>query len=219
MQTAIIGIIDKFGYLGIVALIAVENIFPPIPSEVILTFGGFATTISNITVLGAIIASTIGSVLGAIILYWLGRVLNQDRINALTKSKLCGVLGIKKENINKSFNWFNSKGKYAVFFGRFIPIVRSLVSIPAGMAQMAIAPFLILTTIGSIIWNTVLILLGRLAGTSWGKIAQYVGGYSDTVLVLFIVAFIIGIIIYYIKNSGRIKIIKIKRNKYGKNLE
>lgn len=219
MQTAIIGIIDKFGYLGIVALIAVENIFPPIPSEVILTFGGFATTISNITVLGAIIASTIGSVLGAIILYWLGRVLNQDRINALTKSKLCGVLGIKKENINKSFNWFNSKGKYAVFFGRFIPIVRSLVSIPAGMAQMAIVPFLILTTIGSIIWNTVLILLGRLAGASWGKIAQYVGGYSDTVLVLFIVAFILGIIIYYIKNSGRIKIIKIKRNKYGKNLE
>lgn len=219
MQTAIIGIIDKFGYLGIVALIAVENIFPPIPSEVILTFGGFATTISNITVLGAIIASTIGSVLGAIILYWLGRVLNQDRINKLTKSKLCGVLGIKKENINKSFNWFNSKGKYAVFFGRFIPIVRSLVSIPAGMAQMAIVPFLILTTIGSIIWNTVLILLGRLAGASWGKIAQYVGGYSDTVLVLFIVAFILGIIIYYIKNSGRIKIIKIKRNKYGKNLE
>lgn len=219
MQAVIIETINKFGYIGIIALIAIENIFPPIPSEVILTFGGFATTISNITVLGAILASTIGSVLGAIILYWIGRFLNEDRLDRLTRSKLGGILGLKKTDIKKSFNWFNSKGKYAVFFGRFIPIVRSLVSIPAGMSAMPIIPFLILTTIGSAIWNTALIILGRFAGASWGKIAQYVGKYSNIVLILFIAAFILGIIIYYIKNSGRIKIIKIKRKKYRKNIE
>lgn len=85
MEGIIIEIVDKFGYLGIVLLIAIENVFPPIPSEVILTFGGFATTISNITVVGTIIASTIGSVLGAIILYWLGRILNEERIDKFTR--------------------------------------------------------------------------------------------------------------------------------------
>lgn len=219
MQAAIIEIINKFGYIGIIALIAIENIFPPIPSEVILTFGGFATTISDITVFGVILASTIGSVLGAIILYWIGRFLNENRLDRLTKSKLGGILGLKKADIKKSSSWFNTKGKYAVFFGRFIPIIRSLVSIPAGMAKMSIIPFLILTTIGSAIWNTILILLGRFAGESWGKIAGYVGGYSNIILGLFVTAFILGIAIYYIKSSGKIKIIKIKRNKYRKNLE
>ncbi len=88
MQAFIIEIVNNFGYMGIVILIAIENIFPPIPSEVILTFGGFATTISNITVVGAIIASTIGSVIGAILLYWLGLVLNEERIDKFTRNKI-----------------------------------------------------------------------------------------------------------------------------------
>lgn len=85
MEAFIINVINNFGYAGIVILIAVENIFPPIPSEVILTFGGFATTISNITVVGTIIASTIGSVVGAILLYWLGKFLNEERIDKFTR--------------------------------------------------------------------------------------------------------------------------------------
>lgn len=219
MQSAIINIINRFGYLGIVALIAIENIFPPIPSEVILTFGGFATTISNITVTGAIITATIGSVLGAIVLYWAGRVLNEERIYRFTESKAGRLLCLKKENIHKAFRWFNGKGQYAVFFGRFIPIVRSLVSIPAGMAKMPMVPFLILTTIGSIIWNTVLIVLGRIAGESWNIIAKVVGGYSDIVLIGFIALFILGFAMFFFKRKGKIKIIRIKKNKYKKNLE
>ena len=86
MQTAIIEIINKFGYLGIVSLITIENLFPPIPSEVILTFGGFATTISNITVIGVIIASTVGSVIGAVILYLLGRVLRVEKLEKFQKA-------------------------------------------------------------------------------------------------------------------------------------
>ena len=214
MEAIIISMVNKFGYLGIILLIAIENIFPPIPSEVILTFGGFATTISNITVIGTIIASTVGSVLGAIALYWIGRFLNEERIDKLAESKVGKVLGLQKQDIHKAFSWFDSKGKFAVFFGRFIPIVRSLVSIPAGMAKMAMIPFLLLTTVGSLIWNTVLIALGRIAGASWSKIAVYVGGYSDIVLIGFIIIFILGIVAFYLKKSGTVKIIRFrKKNK------
>ena len=219
MQTAIIEIINKFGYLGIVSLITIENLFPPIPSEVILTFGGFATTISNITVIGVIIASTVGSVIGAVILYLLGRVLSVEKLENFSESKLGKILGLEKADIEKSVNWFDSKGKYAVLFGRFIPIIRSLVSVPAGMAKMAMLPFLILTTIGSLIWNTVLVILGRIAGDSWNVIAMYVGGYSDIVLILFMIVFVFGIMAFYIKKSGRIKIMRLRKNKYSKKLE
>lgn len=213
MEAIIISMVNKFGYLGIILLIAIENIFPPIPSEVILTFGGFATTISNITVIGTIIASTVGSVLGAIALYWIGRFLNEKRIDKLAESKVGKVLGLQKQDIHKAFSWFDSKGKFAVFFGRFIPIVRSLVSIPAGMAKMAMIPFLLLTTVGSLIWNTVLITLGRIAGASWSKIAVYVGGYSDIVLIGFIIIFILGIVAFYLKKSGTVKIIRFRKKK------
>lgn len=213
MEAIITEIVNNFGYVGIILLIAIENIFPPIPSEVILTFGGFATTISEITVVGTIIAATIGSVIGAMALYWIGRILSEERINKILDSKIGKIIGIKKEDIHKAFSWFDSKGKFAVFFGRFIPIVRSLVSVPAGMAKMAMVPFLALTTVGSLIWNTVLILLGRFAGQSWDKIADYVGGYSDVVLVIFIVAFVLGIVAFYTKKSGMVKFIRFKKNK------
>ena len=115
MQAIIIDIINKFGYIGITLLIAIENLFPPIPSEVILTFAGFATTISKITVLGTILASTLGSVLGAIVLYFIGRFLSEERIDKIVSGKLGKILGLDKEDIHKAFSWFESKGKFAVF--------------------------------------------------------------------------------------------------------
>ena len=213
MEDFIIDIVNRFGYMGIILLIAIENIFPPIPSEVILTFGGFATTISNITVLGTIIAATIGSVGGAIALYWIGRVLNEERLDKLVDSKVGKILRLKKDDIHKAFLWFDTKGKFAVFFGRFIPIVRSLVSVPAGMAKMAMIPFLALTTVGSLIWNTVLIYLGRIAGASWNRIAEYIGGYSDFVILILVIVFILGIIFFYLKKSKIITVIKVKKRK------
>ena len=120
-------------------------------------------------------------------------------------------MGLKKEDINKSYEWIENKGNYAVFFGRFIPIIRSLVSIPAGMAKMALTPFLILTTLGSLIWNIVLIMLGRIAGKSWGKIATYIGGYSNFVLYGFIAIFVFGIVWSYLKNSKRISVFRVRK--------
>ena len=198
---------------SIILLIAIENIFPPIPSEVILTFGGFATTISNITIIGTIIASTIGSLLGAIVLYYIGRVLNEEKIDMIANSMIGKILGLKMEDIHKAFVWFDNKGKFAIFFGRFIPIVRSLVSIPAGMAKIELRLFLALTTIGSLIWNTILIILGRIAGASWGMIVSYVGEYADIVWIGFLIVFVLGIVSFYLKKSKLITLIRIRRNK------
>jgi len=197
MEELIIEIIEKFGYFGVGLLIAVENIFPPIPSEIILTFSGFATTITKITVLGSIIAATIGSILGAIALYFIGRILSQERLEKIVSGKIGKILCLKQEDIQKAFAWFDKRGKLTVFFCRFIPIVRSLISVPAGMSKMAFVPFIVLTTIGSLIWNTVLIKLGEFAGNSWHTIADYIDKYSNVVLILLIVIFIAGVSWFY----------------------
>lgn len=145
MQEIIINIMNDFGYLGIALLIAIENIFPPIPSEVILTFGGFMTTYSNINIIGVIISSTIGSALGAIILYWVGRILSKERLEKIVDGKIGNMLHFKKQDIEKANKSFEKRGKFTVFFCRFVPIVRSLISIPAGMTKMKFTPFVLLT--------------------------------------------------------------------------
>ncbi len=199
MEQIILDIISKFGYLGIALLIAIENIFPPIPSEVILTFGGFMTTKTTMNVFGVIVASTIGAIVGAILLYVIGRILNVDRLTKLLDSKIAKLLRLKKKDVDKANFWFTRHGKKAVFFGRFIPIVRSLISIPAGMAKMKFTPFLIYTFVGSLIWNTVLVTLGAVMGENWEVIGNTFATYSDIVLTIFIFIIAIGGFIYYQK--------------------
>lgn len=197
MQEIIINIINQFGYWGILILIFIENIFPPIPSEVILTFGGFMTTYSNMSITGVIIFSTIGSVLGALVLYGIGRLLTKERLEYILDSKIGHLLGFKKEDVVKTEGWFKKRGKWTVFFCRFIPIVRSLISIPAGMTKMKIGMFLILTTMGTAIWNTVLVLLGAGFGASWEKVLVYMNKYSTISLIIICLVFLTLIIIFY----------------------
>ena len=160
MQEIIINLMNQFGYIGIFLLIAIENIFPPIPSEVILTFGGYMTTYSNLNVPLVILSATLGSLLGAIVLYAIGKILNKERLMKIVSGKVGKILRLKKEDIESADKWFDTKGEKCVFFCRFIPIVRSLISIPAGMSEMNIPKFLIYTTIGSLIWNSVLVVVG-----------------------------------------------------------
>ena len=188
MQNWIITIMNRFGYLGVAGLIGLENIFPPIPSEVILTFGGFLTTYTNLTFTGVVLASTVGSLTGAILLYGIGWILSYDKLCRILSGKTGKILHLYPEDIDKAVSWFDKKGNYTVFFCRFIPIVRSLISIPAGCAKMKMLPFLLLTTAGSFIWNTVLVYLGALAGKSWSKIAGYMDTYSTIVLIILIIA-------------------------------
>jgi membrane protein DedA with SNARE-associated domain len=206
MYEWIIEIMNKFGLLGIFLLITIENIFPPIPSEVILTFGGFMTTPvdSTITIWGVIIVSTLGSVVGAIILYGIGLLLSAERLGAILDGKIGKLLGFKKDDVFKACDWFNKKGKITVLFCRCVPIVRSLISIPAGMAKMRFDLFVILTTLGSFIWNIILVYLGAAAGSSWEKIVEGTDVYKTiTVIVLGVIA--LAVLIWYIlyrkKNS------------------
>lgn len=184
MQNWIIAIMNRFGYLGVAGLIGLENIFPPIPSEVLLTFGGFMTTCTDLTFTGVVLSSTVGSMIGAILLYGLGRVLPYDKLCRILSGRPGKILHLYPEDIDKAVSWFEKRGNYTVFFCRFIPIVRSLISIPAGCAKMKMPPFLLLTAAGSFIWNTVLVYLGALAGKSWSKIAGYMDAYSAIVLII-----------------------------------
>ena len=179
MQEWIAVIMGKYGYIGIFLLILLENVFPPIPSEVILTFGGFMTTKTTMNIIGVITMSTLGSVGGAVVLYGIGRILNEDRMIKIAKKY--PILRVKQADIEKTMEWYRKYEYKTVFFCRMIPIVRSLISIPAGIGKMAMLPFVILTAIGSTIWNTILVLLGAMLGEAWSDILKYVDMYSNTV--------------------------------------
>ncbi|MCJ0911161.1 DedA family protein [Mammaliicoccus sciuri] len=193
MESWITSVMEQFGYLGIALLILLENVFPPIPSEVILTFGGFMTTKSDLTVLGVVVASTIGSVGGAVILYWIGRILNVERIERIIE-KWGKYLRLTKEDVRKADAWFDKYGPWTVFFCRFIPLIRSLISVPAGMSGMNQWLFLVLTTIGTLIWNLVLVLVGAKVGDNWHQIVNYMDVYSNfmyAVIAIGIIVFVI----------------------------
>ena len=172
MGNFVLNIMEGWGYIGICFLIAIENIFPPIPSEVILTFGGFFTTYSSLSPLGVIFSATVGSLIGAIVLYYLGYFCS-EKLDKL----------FKNDDIIKANEWFKSKGCKAVLYCRFIPIVRSLVSIPAGINRMSMSIFLIYTTLGTIIWNTVLVYAGVILGENWSYFSNIMSRYSKVVFV------------------------------------
>lgn len=192
MEEWIVYMMNTYGYIGILILIAVENIFPPIPSEVILTFSGFLTTTSDVTMTGVIIFSTIGSMIGAVILYGIGRLLDVKKLEIIV-DRWGYLLRLTRKDIKKADEWFARVGIWAVLIGRVVPIVRSLISIPAGMAKMNLGVFLLFTALGSLIWNSVLVYIGARVGSSWGKIVSYIDTYSNLVVLLlsFLILFFI----------------------------
>lgn len=203
MEEIIVEIMNDFGYLGIGFLILVENLFPPIPSELVLTFGGFMTTTSNMSVLGVVIAATIGALLGAIVLYFIGKILNKDRLIKIVESKYGRWLRIKPKDIELADRWFDTKGNKTVFFCRFIPVVRSLISIPAGMSEMPMVKFIVYTFFGSLIWNSVLVSVGAYAGDKRDYILEIINNLSYVVLFVIIIAVIIFVYIFYKKRMGK----------------
>ncbi len=197
MEDLIIEIMNNYGYIGIGLLILIENLFPPIPSEIILTFGGFMTIDTDMSIWGVIIASTLGSLIGAIILYYIGKILNKERLIKIVKSKYGKFLRVKPKDIEKADKWFDEKGNKTVFFCRFIPVVRSLISIPAGMSEMPLIKFILYTTFGSAIWNSVLVFVGAFAGDKKDYILNIIDNISHVVLILIVLIFIIFIYKFY----------------------
>ena len=198
MEQIIINIMEQVGYLGVFLLIAIENIFPPIPSEVILVFGGFMTTYTSLNIPIMILAATLGSLLGAIVLYYIGKIFNKERLKRIVNGKIGKVLRLKASDIEKADKWFDTKGNKTVFFCRFIPIVRSLISIPAGMSEMPMQKFLLYTITGSLIWNTVLIIVGSIVGDKWETIVGYLDNFSNIILIILVIIFVVAMYYWFV---------------------
>jgi membrane protein DedA with SNARE-associated domain len=184
----VISVIERLGYAGLTVLVALENIFPPIPSELILPLAGFLTGQHRFSFLAVLIATTLGSLLGALLLYGIGMAVGQLRVRRLFERYGHWAL-LTPDDLSRSEAWFDRYGAVAVFIGRLIPVVRSLVSIPAGYRRMPLGQFLLLTGCGSALWNGALISLGWALGENWHLIEQYVGWLQY--LVIAAVAFLV----------------------------
>lgn len=187
-------LIDSVGLVGVAVLVALENVFPPIPSEVILLLAGYNVELNRFGFVGAVLAATVGSVIGAYFLYGVGRLLSEERLEAL----LAGVgkyVGLKKKDVHKGFQWFERHEDSVVFFGRLIPVVRSVVSIPAGAEKMPLVKFTILTGIGSLIWNTVWVSIGWGLGSQWEK-AETWGSFLQYIVIALV---LIGLVVLIIR--------------------
>ncbi|UOR13922.1 DedA family protein [Halobacillus amylolyticus] len=202
MENWLLSIINEYGYIGIFVLIALENIFPPIPSEVILTFSGFVTTSTHLSIFGVVICSTLGSITGAVALYRVGLLLDVERMEKIV-DKWGKVLRLTRRDIHKADAWFDKYGPWTVFLCRFVPLIRSLISIPAGMSNMNFTAFFVLTTLGTLIWNTVLIWIGASVGDSWHSILTYMDIYSSVVYIILAVAVATTVYWYFKKISNR----------------
>lgn len=200
MDQWITSIMNDYGYIGIFMLVALENVFPPIPSEVILTFGGFMTLSSGLHIPGVLLASTSGSVVGAVVLYGIGLLFDVEKLEKIIE-KWGHILRLKKKDIHKADKWFDKYGPWAVFFCRFIPLIRSLISVPAGMSNMNFLSFIMLTTLGTLIWNTALVFIGVGVGESWQEVVRYMDIYSKIIYV--VVGILLAILVYVYKKKRK----------------
>ena len=187
-----VGLIGSIGLWGAALLIAIEVIVVPIPSELVLLLTGFNVSEGRFLIEGAIAVTTLASVLGALFLYFVAKAIGEDRVFGLTR-KFGKFVGLKESDIHKTLHWFTRYGKALVFFGRLIPIIRSLVSIPAGLTKMKLWIFILFTALGSGIWNSIWITTGFVLGENWSAAEEFsnvidIVAYSAiAVFVLFLV--------------------------------
>ncbi|OKJ93854.1 DedA family protein [Amycolatopsis sp. CB00013] len=173
-----VSVMDALGGPGAAIIVGLDNLFPPIPSELVLPLAGFSASQGTFTLMEALVWTTFGSVAGAIIVYYLGLLLGRDR----TRRWMAKIPLVKASDFDKTEAWFKKHGTKAVFFGRMVPIFRSLISLPAGIERMPFWRFLTLTTLGSLIWNTVFVLAGYALGESWHLVEEYAGFFQYFVI-------------------------------------
>ena len=182
-----VALMELLGAPGIALVIALENLFPPLPSEVVLPLAGFTVSQGSFGLVEVILWATVGSVVGAVALYGIGAWLGRDRVHRL----LVKVPLVSVEDVNRTEAWFGRHGRKTVFFGRMIPIFRSLISIPAGVTRMSMWQFLLLTAGGSVIWNTIFIYAGYILGENWSVVEEYAGLVQNAVIALVLIAIVV----------------------------
>lgn len=203
MQDVLLALVDSCGYWGIFLLILIENVFPPIPSEAVLLFGGALTVSSTLNIPGVVAAATAGSLAGAVVLYVLGRCLQAARLKALFAGRFGRILHLKPEYVDRAEKWFQRYQGRAVLLCRCVPLLRSIISIPAGFAKMGLPSFLLLTLIGSTVWNAVLVGIGAMLGTAWDTALPYLDQYTVWAVVAVVVLAISFVIVKMVKRRKR----------------
>lgn len=194
----IIHLMEILGAPGVGVAVFLENVFPPIPSEVVLPLAGFTASQGNMNLIAAFLWATAGSVVGAYLLYWLGAVIGANRLRRIAD----WMWLVEVEDVDKSLHWFDKYGKLSILFGRLIPGVRSLISIPAGIDRMNVLSFGLFTLLGSAVWNALLIYLGFILGENWSQVADVIGQFS-TVIKIVIAALVIWAIIKLIRRQKK----------------
>ncbi|MFI7429637.1 DedA family protein [Micromonospora sp. NPDC049836] len=175
-------VIGSLGAVGVALLVALESIIPPIPSEVVLAMAGYLAAEGRFPVVLIVLAATAGSLLGALVLYWLGAALGEERL----KRWLDHIPLVDREDLEKADRWFERHGRWAVLIGRLVPVVRSLVSVPAGANRLPIGEFVLLTTIGSGVWNALIVGLGYALGSRWQEVDRYSHWFNYAILAAFV---------------------------------
>jgi len=194
----IVHLMEILGAPGVGVAVFLENVFPPIPSEVVLPLAGFTASQGNMNLIAAFLWATAGSVVGAYLLYWLGAVIGANRLRRIAD----WMWLVEVEDVDKSLHWFDKYGKLSILLGRLIPGVRSLISIPAGIDRMNVLSFGLFTLLGSAVWNALLIYLGFILGENWSQVADVIGQFS-TVIKIVIAALIIWVIIKLIRRQKK----------------
>lgn len=189
MSDFIIGFITDWGYLGIFLLMVAENIFPPIPSELIMPFAGYVAANGDLSIFGVLIAGTIGSVIGTTAWYAAARLMGLERFTLLC-NKFGRFATLSEDDIDKAHHWFEKYGPMAVFVGRLIPAIRTLISVPAGLAKMPFGRFLVISTLGSLLWTGILTVAGLLLHEGYHVVEAWVDPVSTGVVILAVVIYI-----------------------------
>ena len=184
---------NSLGYVGIGLLMFLENLFPPIPSELIMPLAGFTVAQGKMEFAPVVMAGVVGTVLGALPWYYAGKLVGEKRLKSLA-NRYGKWLGISAKDIDKSKTWFNKHGNAAVLLCRLVPGVRTLISIPAGMSSMPVLPFLVFSTLGTLLWVGLLTYSGYALGNNYHLVEEYIGPVSKIVLVALIVAFVVWVV-------------------------
>ena len=194
-------VVTVFGYWGIAALMLLENVIPPIPSELIMPLAGFAAARGEMNLVGAIAAGTLGSVLGALVWYYIGRALGFERICRLADRR-GKWLGISSQEITTVQRWFSRRGGYwAIGLGRLVPGIRTYISVPAGVTKMPLGVFLFYSTLGSLGWTSLLAIAGFLLRDNYEEVASFMGPVSTGVIAVAAVLFVVWLLYRLWKNS------------------
>jgi membrane protein DedA with SNARE-associated domain len=187
LATWVQDVIEQLGYLGVALLVVLENVFPPIPSEIVLPFAGFVAQRGSDSVVLMILAATVGSVIGALIMYWIAAIIGDERLHAFTR-KFGKWVQIREADLTRAEEWFDRHAVSAVLVGRCVPLIRSVVSIPAGFRRMKLIPYIAYTFLGSLVWNIALVGAGAILGENWERVEPVVEAFQWIVIVLVIAA-------------------------------